>query len=169
MVFIFHNWFATLDQIITNLISMNALNMCVTDSWIRGMRLTKFITNNIQKKIKKHSHITPSLVSLHCLPMRYPCQQKIFMHAFKCLCGSAPSYLRDLVHVHQPIWSLRSEDCSFLIEHRIRTKTYGERRFDKAAAILWNNLPGTLKNERSLCCLKRSLKTHLFRFAYQDF
>ena len=37
MVFIFHTWFATLEQILINLISLNAINICITDSWIRDI------------------------------------------------------------------------------------------------------------------------------------
>jgi hypothetical protein len=50
---------------------------------------------------------------------------------------------------------------------RIRTKTYGERFFDKAAATPWNILPGQLRNEQSLSCFKKNVKTHLFRLAYR--
>jgi hypothetical protein len=37
---------------------------------------------------------------------------------------------------------------------------YGERLFDKAAATLWNILHGQLRNEQSLSCFKKNVKTH---------
>jgi hypothetical protein len=43
----------------------------------------------------------------------------------------------------------------------VRTKSYGERRFDKAAPTLWNSLPLSLRNVNSLDVFKRELKTHL--------
>jgi hypothetical protein len=33
---------------------------------------------------------------------------------------------------------------------RVRTQTYGDRRFDKIASPLWNNLPSETRNEQSL-------------------
>ena len=33
---------------------------------------------------------------------------------------------------------------------RERTKTYGDRRFNKTASTLWKNLPSETRNEQSL-------------------
>jgi hypothetical protein len=33
---------------------------------------------------------------------------------------------------------------------RVRTKTYGDKRFDKTASTFWNNLPSETQNEQSL-------------------
>jgi hypothetical protein len=32
---------------------------------------------------------------------------------------------------------------------RVRTKTYGNKRFDKTASTFWNNLPSETRNEQS--------------------
>jgi hypothetical protein len=108
------------------------------------------ITNKLQRvqnttawlisRTKKHQHITPILVSLHWLPVHYRCQYQLLMYVFKSLHGSAPIYLQELVSVYQPTRSLRSENSALIKPPRIRTKTYGEWRFDKAAATLWNIL-----------------------------
>ena len=113
------------------------------------------------KFTKKHQHITPILVSLHSFPVHYRCQYKVLMYVFKSLHGSAPVYLQELVSIYQPTRSLRSENCALIKSPRIRTKTYGERRFDKAAATLWNILHGQLRNEQSLSCFKKMSK-HIF-------
>lgn len=42
---------------------------------------------------KKHEHITPTLASLHWLPVRFWINFKIALFTFKCLHGSAPKYL----------------------------------------------------------------------------
>jgi len=52
---------------------------------------------------------------------------------------------------------------------RVRTQTYGDRRFDKTASTLWNNLPSATRNEQSLEFFKKNVKTFLFRIAYCDF
>ena len=62
--------------------------------------------------------------------------------------------------------SLRSESAFLLQVPVIRTKTYGERRFDKAAATLWNALPINLRLAKSVDSFKHGLKTHLYRQAF---
>ena len=52
---------------------------------------------------------------------------------------------------------------------RVRTQTYGDRRFDKTASPLLNNLPSETRNEQSLEFLKKNVKAYLFRIAYCDF
>ena len=51
---------------------------------------------------------------------------------------------------------------------RTRTKTYmyGERRFDKAAAVLWNSIPDRLRKADPTLTFKKALKTHLYIQAY---
>ena len=51
----------------------------------------------------------------------------------------------------------------------VRTKRYGDRRFDTAAPALWNILPNSLRNENSFDTFKKELKTYLFKIAFQDF
>ena len=52
---------------------------------------------------------------------------------------------------------------------RVRTQTCGDRRFDKTASTLWNNLPSETQNEQSLEIFKKNVKIYLFRIAYYDF
>jgi hypothetical protein len=54
-------------------------------------------------------------------------------------------------------------------QSRVRTQTYGDKRFDKTASTLWNNLPSETRNEQSLEFFKKYAKTYLFRNAYCDF
>jgi hypothetical protein len=51
----------------------------------------------------------------------------------------------------------------------VRTKSYGEKRFDKAAPTPWNSLPLSLRNVNSLDVFKRELKTHFFKIAFKNF
>jgi hypothetical protein len=50
-----------------------------------------------------------------------------------------------------------------LSKPRVRTKTFGERQFDRAASTLWNNLPSSIRHEQSMGMFKKQLKTYLFR------
>ena len=57
---------------------------------------------------KKHDHITPVLEELHWLPVRKRIELKILLLAYKCLHGTAPSYLRELLKEYVPPRTLRS-------------------------------------------------------------
>ena len=119
---------------------------------------------------QKYEHITPVWRSLHWLPIHYRCQFKILLYVFKALRGEAPVYLQELVTIYRPTRTLRSGNDNLLqVPNDIRTKTYGERRFDKSAATLWNSLPSTLRNSRSVNVFKKDLKTHLFKLAFDWF
>ena len=73
-------------------------------------------------------------------------QYKVLLYVFKALKQEAPLYLEELVNIYKPARSLRSESNTTLVTPIVRTKSHGERRFDKAAASLWNDLPNELRN-----------------------
>ena len=87
-------------------------------------------------------------------------------YTFKILSGRAPAYLQGLLTVHVPSRPLRSGNSMTLTTPRVRTKTYGERQFDRATSTLWNNLPANIHHEQSVLAFKKQLKTHLFRQAF---
>lgn len=120
----------------------------------------------IVKRQKKFEHISPVLKSLHWLPIHYRIQFKLLVYVFKALKQEAPFYLCELINVYRPVRSLRSENNTRLITPRVRTKCYGDRRFDKAASDLWNKLPTELQNANSVSVFKKNLKTYLFRQAF---
>ena len=83
---------------------------------------------------------------------------------FKALHGKAPRYLEEPITIYQPTRALRSENQSMLKPPSdARTRTYGDRWFDTAAATLWNNLPNSLRNIQSVDSFKKDLKTLLFK------
>ena len=55
--------------------------------------------------VAKYDHITPTLVKLHWLPVRFRVILKIAMLAHKCIYGNAPEYLRALVKVNSSVKS----------------------------------------------------------------
>ncbi|CAC5410658.1 unnamed protein product [Mytilus coruscus] len=60
------------------------------------------------------------------------------------------STIKNSVTNYKPMQALRSENAMIFTTPNVRTKTYGERRFDKAAAVLWNDLPSELGNIHSV-------------------
>ena len=120
---------------------------------------------------RKYDSITPVLISLHWLPpVHYRCQYKLLTYVYKAQHGKAPSYLQELITSYKPNRALRSENSMLLHPpNDVRAKSYGERRFDKAAPTLWTSLPLSLRNVNSLDVFKRELKTHFFRIAFKNF
>jgi hypothetical protein len=112
---------------------------------------------------KKHDHITPTVETLHWLPIHYRVQYKVLLYVFKALKQEATLYLEELVNIYKPARLLRSESNTTLVTPIVRTKSYGERRFHKAAASLWKDLPNELRNVQSVNVFKKKLKTHFFQ------
>ena len=115
---------------------------------------------------RRREHITPTLISLHWLPLLYRIQYKVLLYTFKSLQGCAPTYVTELVERQRPRRALRSSARSLLVVPKSRTVTYGERSFRYAAASLWNDLPEHLKTLATVCQFKNQLKTYLFQQAY---
>ena len=80
---------------------------------------------------------------------------------FRCIQGSAPAYLQEIIQSYKPKRNLRSNSQSLLNQMRVRTKLFGDRAFAKAAPELWNSLPQSLRDITSLDQLKSRLKTFL--------
>jgi hypothetical protein len=114
----------------------------------------------------RREHITPILKELHWLPIQSRIQFKLGLIVFKALNNLAPSYLQDLLKIHQPSRCLRSASKNLLQEPRTITKTYGDRTFRKAGSAIWNSLPDELRLETSVDIFKNKLKTLLFNQAY---
>ena len=117
---------------------------------------------------KKNDHITPVLINLHWLPVRYRISFKILLHTFKAIYGMAPSYIIDLVHIKTITrYSLRSNE-GVLLKHPSgkMKKSFGDRSFSVAAPTLWNALPVSLRMMTCISTFKSSLKTYLFKLAF---
>ena len=68
------------------------------------------VQNNAARVVtltKKHDHITPVLKELHWLPVRKRIEFKILLLAYKCLHGTAPSNLREILKEYVPTRTLR--------------------------------------------------------------
>ena len=101
---------------------------------------------------KKYDHITPVLVNLHWLPVRYRINFKILLLTFKAVYGMAPSYITDLIHTKTNTRFLLRSIEGVLLTHpsgRMK-KSFGDRSFSVTVPALWNALPVSL---RSIKCI----------------
>ena len=119
------------------------------------------VQNDILTSIDQHGVVI--LVMLDLLPVRKRIEFKILLLAYKCLHGTAPSYLREMLKEYVPPRTLRSTSKNLLCEPRTNLKTYGDRSFSACAPKLWNQLPNNIRATGSVAIFKRQLKTHLFK------
>ena len=145
----------------------NALLYGLPDYQIARLQRVHNTAARVLTLTKKYEHITPILRELHWLPVKQRIIFKIVTLTFKCLDGTAPSYLSDLLTPYNPSRSLRSSQSLLLIEKKARTKSYGARAFTHAAPQLWNELPLSIRQCDTLSSLKCNLKLHLFKEYYE--
>ena len=107
------------------------------------------------------------LKTLHWLPIKLRIEYKILLITFKCLNSLAPEYLSELLSVRSTGRTLRSSADMLLDVPKSKTKTWGDRSFAVCAPGLWNDLPFSVRSVESLSAFKVSLKTHLFREAFE--
>ena len=89
----------------------------VTSRMDYGNAILYGINNNVLSKLqrvqntaarlitrkRKYDHITPELMALHWLPIKYRCQYKLLLYTFKVMTECAPVYLQELLTIHVPI------------------------------------------------------------------
>ena len=120
----------------------------------------------IVNRVPMRDHITPVLMDLHWLPGERRIEYKILLYTFKALNGTSPAYIAGMVQTYRPTRSLRSQSQSLLCVPKTRATTYGDRTFGKAAAVLWNGLPQSLRSVDICETFKQKLKTYLFNKAF---
>jgi len=84
---------------------------------------------------------------------------------FNVLRHNNPSYLRDLLTIHNPSRSLRSSSHHLLSVGYMRTVS-SSRCYKHSAATNWNDLSYDIRDCGSVSVLKHKLKSHVFRIAY---
>ena len=147
----------------------NGLLYGLPDCEIAKLQRVQNAAARLLMSCKKYDHVTPILINLHWLPVRYRINFKILLLTFKALYGMAPSYIIDLINVKTNTrYSLRSSE-GILLKHpsgRRMKKSFGDRFFSVAAPTLWNALPASLRNIKCISTFKSNLKTYLFKLAF---
>ena len=156
------------NSLVTSRLDYANVLLCGTNNYTLGkLQRVKDTAARLVTGTKKREHITPVLQSLHWLPVTHRVQYKILLYAFKIRHGLAPVYMNNMISTYCPPRSLRSESANLLSIPLTKTATYGNKRYDKCAATLWNSLPVAIRRIDQLTAFKKALKTHLFRMAYQ--
>ena len=144
----------------------NALYFNISNYQIGKLqKLQNFAAKTILNKSLRE-HVTPCLITLHWLPVRFRIKYKIAILVYKCLNNLAPEYLSDIIKPYTPSRSLRSSNANLLTPQSTHYKTLGDRSFSVAAPTVWNDLPLSLRQSESLNIFKQNLKTHLFSICF---
>ncbi|XP_078147037.1 uncharacterized protein LOC144542992 [Centroberyx gerrardi] len=135
----------------------------------RSIQKLQYIQNSaarILMRVRKHEHITPTLLSLHWLPVSFRVDYKVLLLTYKCINRHAPPYLQELITPQTSTRTLRSTNSLLLRAPSTKLRTMGDRAFCSAAPRLWNSLPNHLRAAQTLDSFKTGLKTFLFRKAF---
>ena len=117
----------------------------------------------------RSAHITPVLMYLHWLPIKFRVDFKIALLVYKALNGMAGTsvYSRyTLSFKLEGSHHLRSDDRFLFQIPRTNAKTLGDKAFKHAAPTIWNSLPIYIRQCETVYCFKTELKTFLFRKAF---
>ena len=130
----------TVMQVMSRLDYCNALLIGIQQDLISKLQRLQNSAARIVSRTRKYEHITPVLIKLHWLPIKFRIQFKVLLLVYKALNGLAPKYIKEhLVH-YKPRRHLRSEAKVLLDKPRTRLKL-GDRAFSISAPRLWNALP----------------------------
>ena len=148
----------------------NSLYYRLPNTQIQRLQCIQNAAARIVLKRRKFYHITPVLIELHWLPLKYRITFKLLLLAYKSLTGQAPLYLAELLKPkilsHH---NLRSNDI--LNTSAIKDSKLccgGDRAFAVAAPREWNKLPANVRSSQSIEVFKSRLKTHLFMKCFNN-
>ena len=169
-----HTWYSSAETLIHAFISshldcFNSLLYGVPDYELNKLQRIQNSAARLISGCRKFDHITPTLITLHWLPVKYRIDYKILVLTYKALKGFTPGYINDLLSEKNPdpdLPLLRNNDIVYLTVPKMQSAHYGEHSFSYAAPHLWNSLPVKCKKASSLFIFKGLLKTHLFNLAY---
>src|SRR6266536_3144230 len=127
----------------------------------RLQRVQNSLARVVIPSTHRSDHITPVLKRLHWLPVSQRINFKISTITFKILHNAQPSYLSDIINLHQPPRLLRSCNQNLLHIPRINT-VLASRAFSHSSPTLRNSLPFNIRSSNSLTTFRSLLKTHFF-------
>ena len=111
----------------------------------------------------RRDHITPILRQLHWLPIKRRIELKILLHVFRCINGTAPLYLADMLKRQCSTGRTRSSQQHLLEVPRTKLVSFGDRSFKVVGPRLWNALPIAIKRIVTVPLFVKALKTHIFK------
>ena len=110
----------------------------------------------VKGKRKKKCSTADFIRECHWLRVKERIVFKVCLLVHKCLHGSAPQGLKEMLVYADSKRTMKLKQASF-------SGSYGMRSFRRAAPKMWNLLPYSIRREDDVDELKKSLKTFLFK------
>ncbi len=98
----------------------HALYIGITQGSLSRLQMVQNAAARLLTGVQKFEHITPTLMSLHWLPVCYRIDFKVLLMVYKALNGLAHSYLTDLLSECDPGKSLRSSNQGISVVPRTK-------------------------------------------------
>ena len=154
--------------VISRLDYCNSLLAGIGDGLIDQLQTVLRVAARLVLRKRKFDPISADIRDrLHWLPIRSRIDFKLGLLVYKCLQGTAPGYLTEMLVQKSTVPALsrlRSTARGDLLVPRTKTKTIGPRSFATSGPALWNNLPDDLRDPSlSLTVFKQRLKSYLFK------
>ena len=111
----------------------NAFDIGLSLCLVRKLQLVQNMAARLVTNPSRGEHITPTLISLHWLPISFPAKYKVLVITFKALHGLGPGYLRDRLLPYSPPHTLRSSGENLLQSAKTRLTTVTQRTFSSVA------------------------------------
>ena len=118
-------------------------------------------THTLLFSSSRYDRITPLLHQLHWLKAPEWIELKLAVLMYKCLHGTAPSYLADKLEYTADFGTQRRLCSSFSLTLNVRhtrLSTVDSRAFPVAAAHTWNSLPQHITSAPSMSVFRSRLK-----------
>ena len=132
-----------------------------TDRNIRKLQGIQNFTARIISGTRKYDHITPVLKELQWIPVKLQLYYLVAIMAFKCMTGTAPSYLSSQFVSRGSVSGRVTRQSTQLNIPLLKTAS-GHRTFYFRIVKLWNDLCPKLKLSMTIRDFKRKLKMLLF-------
>ncbi|XP_064190187.1 uncharacterized protein LOC135254133 [Anguilla rostrata] len=150
-------------MVLSRLDYCNSLLAGLPASAIRPLQLIQNAAARLVFNLPRHSHVTPLLTDLHCLPVIARIKFKTLVLAYQAAKGSAPGYIQRIIRPYTPARPLHSATSGHLAPPPLCVCTSRSRLLSVLAPRWWNDLPMAVRTAENLTTFKRRLKTRLFR------
>ena len=93
----------------------NFLFTCLSRTSLDRLQVVHNAAAKLLTRSSKRSHVTPIVIALHWLPIKFRIQFKVLEITYRALNGQAPAYIRDLLQPCVTSRSLSSSDQGLLV------------------------------------------------------
>ena len=145
----------------------NALLYGTSQKNLNKLQVLQNSAARLIEKLRKHDHITETLIKLHWLPVKARIDFKILLLTWKALHGLSPPYIANLLDPREEFRALRNPINSYLKVPKSNRVTLGGNSFSIVAPTLWNQLPQNIRTAQTETTFRTLLKTYLFKKYYE--